>query len=334
MRLTIIRFLLFCLRPRYSDKVLSMEDSVDLRVQLAPRHSKGLPLSNPVIIAAGVIGYGTEYSELVDIQKLGAIICKGTTLVPRKGNPQPRLVETASGLLNSVGLENIGVDALVRDKAPIWAKWQVPVIVNVAGETIDEYVGVAGRLEGVSGISGIELNISCPNISAGGVEFGVDPKLAAKVTSAVKAATTLPVIVKLSPNVADIKEIALEVEKAGADAISLINTMKGMAIDINEGKPCLGSITGGLSGPAIKPIALYMVYEVAGNVHIPVIGCGGIACAKDALEFIMCGASAVQIGTANLTNPHIGLTILEGIEHFMKDKGIKNLADLIGIAWS
>lgn len=308
-----------------------MEDLLDLHVQLAPRHPRGLTLSNPVMIASGMLGYGTEYSELVDIQRLGAIVCKGTTLMPRKGNPQPRLVETASGLLNSVGLENIGVDALIRDKAPIWAKWQVPVIVNVAGETIDEYVGVTSKLEGVAGISGIELNISCPNISTGGIEFGVDPKLAAKVTSAVKAATSLPVMVKLGPDVADIKEIALEVEKAGADAISLINTMKGMAIDIAKGKPCLGSIIGGLSGPAIKPVALYMVYEVAKNVHIPVVGCGGIACAEDALEFIMAGASAVQIGTASLTNPHISLTILEGIEHFMKDKGIKNLVDLVGI---
>ena len=308
-----------------------MEDLPSLRVQLAPRHPKGLTLSNPVMIASGVLGYGTEYSELIDIQKLGAIVCKGTTLMPRAGSPQPRLVETASGLLNSVGLENIGVDALIRDKAPIWAKWQTPVVVNVAGETIDEYVGVANKLEGVSGISGIELNISCPNISTGGIEFGVDPKLATQVTSAVKAATSLPVIVKLSPNVTDIKEIALEVEKAGADAISLINTMKGMVIDINERKSCLGCIIGGLSGPAIKPIALYMVYEVARNVHIPVIGCGGIACAEDALEFIMCGASAVQVGTANLTNPHIGLNILEGIEHFMRDKGIRDLIDLIGI---
>jgi dihydroorotate dehydrogenase (NAD+) catalytic subunit len=243
-------------------------------------------------------------------------------------------VETASGLLNSVGLENIGVDALVRDKAPMWARWQVPVIVNVAGEAINEYVSVASRLEGVPGISGIELNISCPNVSAGGIEFGVDPELAAKVTSVVKAVTTLPIIVKLSPNVTDIRKIALAVEKAGADAISMINTMKGMAIDINEEEPCLGSITGGLSGPAIKPIALYMVYQVARVVHIPVIGCGGIACAEDALEFIMCGASAVQVGTASLTNPHIGLTILEGIEHFMKHKGVKKLTDLIGVVWN
>ena len=307
-------------------------DLLGLRVQLAPHHSKGLILSNPVMIAAGIVGYGIEFSEMVDIQRLGAIVCKGTTFMPRKGNPQPRLVETANGLLNSVGLENIGVDALIKDKAPVWANWRVPVIVNIAGETIEECVAVATKLEGVSGISGIELNISCPNVSAGGVEFGVDPKLAAEVTSAVKAATSLPVIVKLSPNVTDIKEFALAVEKVGADAISLINAVKGMAIDINKRKPCLGNITGGLSGPAIKPIALYMVYEVAKVVHIPVIGCGGIASTTDALEFIMAGATAVQIGTANLTNPHISLAVLEGIEHFMEDKGIKNLTELIGVS--
>jgi dihydroorotate dehydrogenase (NAD+) catalytic subunit len=301
-------------------------------VQLAPRHSKGLILSNPVMLAAGVAGYGVEYAEIVDIQKLGAIICKGTTLMPRKGNTQPRLVETADGLLNSVGLENIGVDALVEEKAPVWTGWRVPVIVNVAGETIEEYVAVTSKLEGVPGISGVEINISCPNVSAGGMEFGVDPELAARVTSAVKTATTLPVIVKLSPNVTDIKEIALAVEEAGADAISLINTVKGMAIDIDQRKPCLGNITGGLSGPVIKPVALYMVFEAARVVRIPVIGCGGIACAEDALEFIMAGATAIQIGTASLTNPQLGLNVLEGIENFLRQHGVQNLTELIGVA--
>ena len=309
-----------------------MENLARLRVQLAPRHPKGLILSNPVMMAAGIAGYGMEYSELTDIQKLGAIVCKGTTLMPKEGNAQPRLVETASGLLNSVGLENIGLDALIREKTPVWASWQVPVIVNIAGETIDEYVAMTTKLEGVPGISGIELNISCPNVSAGGIEFGVDPKLAAQVTSAVKSATGLPVIVKLSPNVTDIKEIALAVEGAGADAISLINTLKGMAIDIDQRKPCLGTIIGGLSGPAIKPVALYMVFEAAKVTHIPLIGCGGISFAEDALEFIMAGATAVQIGTAGLTSPDICLTILEGIEHFMQDKGVENLTDLIGVA--
>jgi len=309
-----------------------MRNSPDLRVQLAPRHPEGLILSNPVMIASGIAGYCGEYAEITDIQKLGAIVCKGTTLMPKEGNAQPRLVETAGGLLNSVGLENIGVDALVKEKAPVWARWRVPVIVNVAGETIDEYVAVTSKLEGVPGISGIELNISCPNVSAGGIEFGVDPKLATRVTSEVKAATTLPVIVKLSPNVTDIKEIALAVEEAGADAISLINTLRGMAIDIDKRKPCLGNIVGGLSGPAIKPVALYMVFEAAKVVHIPVIGCGGIACAEDALEFIMAGATAVQIGTAILTDPQLGINVLEGIESYLRQNGVQNLAELIGIA--
>ena len=305
---------------------------MNLHVQLAPHNPKGLLLSNPVMVAAGTFGYGIEYTDFVDIQRLGAIICKGTTLMPNKGNPQPRLLETSSGLLNSIGLENIGVEALVREKAPVWSNWQVPVIVNVAGETIDEYVGIIQRLEGVSGISGVELNISCPNVSAGGMEFGTNPRLAARVTSAVKNASSLPLMVKLSPNVTDIKEIALAVEEAGADAISLINTIKGMAIDINKRKPCLGNITGGLSGPAIKPVALYMVYEVAKVIHIPLIGCGGIASDQDALEFIMCGASAVQIGTANLTDPQISLTILQGIENLMRATGVQNLTELIGVA--
>ena len=309
-----------------------MENLAKLRVQLAPQHPKGLVLSNPVMMASGIAGYGTEYSELTDIEKLGAIVCKGTTLMPKEGNAQPRLVETTRGLLNSVGLENVGLDALIREKAPVWASWQVPVIVNIAGETIDEYLAVTTKLEGVPGISGIELNISCPNISAGGIEFGVDPRLATQVTSAVKSATGLPVIVKLSPNVTDIKEIALAVEEAGADAISLINTLKGMAIDIDQRKPCLGNIIGGLSGPAIKPVALYMVFEAAKVTRIPLIGCGGISFAEDALEFIMAGATAVQIGTASLTSPDICLTILEGIEHFMQDKGVENLTDLIGVA--
>lgn len=307
-------------------------NSPDLRVQLAPLHPQKLLLTNPVMVASGTFGYGIEYSALVDIQKLGAIVSKGTTLQPRKGNPQPRLVETSCGLLNSIGLENIGVDALIRDKAPVWAKWQVPVIANIAGETIDEYVGVATKLEGVPGISGIELNVSCPNISAGGIEFGVNPGLAAKVTSAVKTVSSLPVIVKLTPNVTDITDIALAVEEAGADAISLINTVKGMAIDVNKVRPALGAITGGLSGPAIKPIALYMVYEVTKAVHIPVIGCGGIACAEDALEFIMAGATAIQVGTANLSNPHTPLIVLEGVENFMRDEGIEKLIDLVGAA--
>jgi dihydroorotate dehydrogenase (NAD+) catalytic subunit len=307
---------------------------VDLSVQLAPAHPKGLRLVNPVMTASGTFGYGIEYSELFDIQRLGAIVCKGTTLKPREGNPQPRLVETACGILNSVGLENVGVEAVIKEKAPIWAKWRVPVIVNIAGETIDEYKEVAARLEGIAGVSGIEVNISCPNVAYGGMEFGTNPKAAAEVAAVVKAVSSLPVIVKLSPNVTDIVEIALAVSEAGADAITLINTVRGMAIDINECRSSLGNIIGGLSGPAIKPLALYMIYKVAGIVDIPIIGCGGISCADDALEFLMAGASAVQVGTANLTSPQAALDVLDGIRQFMKKENLKNMEAIVGKARS
>jgi len=307
---------------------------IDLGVQLAPNHPKGLLLSNPVMTASGTFGYGTEYSELIDIQKLGAIVCKGTTLMPREGNPQPRLVETASGILNSVGLENVGVEAVIKEKAPIWAKWQVPVIVNIAGETIDEYMEVASRLEGIAGIGAIEVNISCPNMSSGGIEFCTNSKSAAEVTRKVKSVSSLPIIVKLSPNVTDIAEIALAVCEAGADAITLINTLRGTAIDVNKCRPSLGNVVGGLSGPAIKPIALYMVYKVDGVVDIPIIGCGGISSADDAVEFLMAGASAVQVGTANLTRPEAALEVLNGIKQFMKKKDVSNLKTIIGKARS
>ncbi len=282
--------------------------------------------------AAGTFGYGTEYRHLFDIQKLGAIVCKGTTLEPREGNPQPRLAETACGLLNSIGLQNIGVKALIREKAPIWASWRVPVIVNIAGETVDDYAQLAHQLEGVVGISGLEVNISCPNIKAGGAEFGANPESAARVTAAVRAATSLPVLVKLTPNTGEIARIAAAVGEAGADAISLINTVRGMAIDITTRRPLLGNKTGGLSGPAIKPIALAMVYEVAGAVDIPIIGCGGITTGRDAIEFIMAGASAVQVGTASFANPCAPLDVLEGIEEFMRKEGIEDIAELIGAA--
>jgi len=305
---------------------------MNLAVQLAPKHHSGLLLANPVMTASGTFGYGTEYSHLFDIQKLGAIVCKGTTLEPRDGNPQPRLAETACGVLNSIGLQNIGVSALIKEKAPIWASWRVPVIVNIAGETIDDYAQLAGKLDGVAGISALEVNISCPNIKTGGAEFGANPESAAEVTAAVKAATSLPILVKLTPNTSDIAKVAVAVAEAGADAISLINTLKGMAIDITRRRPLLGKITGGLSGPAIKPVALYMVYEVAAAVEVPVIGCGGITTASDAIEFIMAGASAIQVGTASFTNPRAPLDILEGIEQFMKKEGIKDMSELIGAA--
>ena len=305
---------------------------MNLSIQLAPKHQKGLLLANPVMTASGTFGYGTEYSHLFDIQRLGAIVCKGTTLKPKEGNPQPRLAETASGLLNSIGLQNIGVKALIEEKAPLWAHWRVPVIVNIAGETVDEYAQLASQLDGVAGISAIEINISCPNIKAGGAAFGANPRSAAEVTTAVKAATSLPVLVKLTPHTSNIAEVAIAVAEAGADTISLINTLKGMTIDIAKRRPLLGSVSGGLSGPAIKPVALYMVYEVAGAVEVPVIGCGGITTASDAIEFIMAGASAIQVGTASFTNPRAPLDILEGIEQFVEKEGKANLTDLIGAA--
>jgi dihydroorotate dehydrogenase (NAD+) catalytic subunit len=305
---------------------------LDLSVQLAPNNRHGLLLSNPVIAASGIFGYGTEHAQVIDIQRLGAIICKGTTLNSRPGNPQPRLAETACGLLNSIGLDNIGVKAVIEDKAPIWAQWHVPVLVNIAGESIEEYAELAQMLEGVAGISGIEVNISCPNVEAGGMEFGVSAKAAAAVTAAVKRGNSLPIIVKLSPNVTDIVEIARAVVNAGADALSLINTPRGMAIDISKRRPILGGISGGLSGPAIKPIAIYKVYQVAQEVAVPIIGCGGIASADDALEFIMAGASAVQVGTAMLVNPRAPLDVLNGLERFMEREGIGGLGQLIGAA--
>lgn len=310
-----------------------MAKAVDLSVQLAPHHKAGLLLKNPVMTASGTFGYGTEYAELFDIQRLGAIVCKGTSLRARRGHPQPRLVETAAGLLNAVGLENIGVRAVIRDKAPLWATWKVPVIVNIAGESVGEYARLAARLDGVPGVSALEVNISCPNLAAGGMAFGTSPQAAIEVTAAVREATVLPIIVKLTPNVTDVTAIAVACVEAGADALSLINTVVGMAIDVSRRRPLLGNIAGGLSGPAIKPIALYLVYKVSQAVKVPVIGIGGIASASDALEFIMAGASAIQVGTATLANPGAALEVLEGIERFMEGEGVRRLDELVGAAW-
>ena len=319
---------------KLSDRSRMQENAVslDLSVELAPQHKPGLRLANPVMTASGTFGYGTEYSQVFDIQKLGAIVCKGTTLHPREGNPQPRLWETASGVLNSIGLQNIGVAALIKEKAPVWASWRVPVIVNIAGDTVDDYARLADKLDKVAGVSGIEVNISCPNVKAGGAAFGTNPEPAAEVTAAVRAATSLLVLVKLTPNTGDIVRVAQAVAAAGADAITLVNCLKGLAIDIARRRPVLGNITGGLSGPAIKPLALAMVYEVAGAVDLPVIGVGGITKAADAIEFIMAGASAVQIGSASFSNPRASLDVLEGIEQFLKKEGIQKLSELIGAA--
>ena len=306
--------------------------SPDLSVQLAPKNKKGLLLDNPVMTSSGTFGYGTEYSQLFDIQRLGAIICKGTTLKLREGNPQPRLVESASGVINSIGLQNIGVQALIKEKAPVWAGWRVPVIVNIAGDTVAEYGKLAQMLDGVEGVSGIEVNISCPNVNAGGAAFGADAESAAAVTRAVRAATSLPIIVKLTPNAGDIAGVAKAVVGAGADAVSLINSVKGMAVDIATRRPAIGNVTGGLSGPAIKPLALALVYEVAGAVKVPVIGCGGIATAADALEFIMAGATAIQVGTAGLADPRATLAVIDGLAKYLASNGVRSIAELRGVA--
>jgi len=301
---------------------------LDLTIQLLP----GLKLKNPVIAASGTAGYGDEPSRLYDIADLGAFVCKGTTLKPRTGNPQPRIMETDNGLLNAIGLQNPGVEYVIEHYAPIWAKWRTPVLVNIAGESIEDYAEMANRLDKVPGVAALEVNISCPNVAAGCLEFGATAEGAAAVTRAVKSATSLPVIVKLTPNTSDIVALAQAVENAGADAISLINTLRGMAIDIKKRKPILGNITGGLSGPAIKPIALAMVWRAAGAVKIPVIGGGGISTAADAIEFLMAGASAIEVGTAALVNPQAPQEIVKGIENYMLQWKMTELSQLIGAA--
>jgi dihydroorotate dehydrogenase (NAD+) catalytic subunit len=305
---------------------------VNLSVQLAPQNKKGLKIINPVMTASGTFGYGMEEEHLFDIQKLGAIVCKGTTLQPRDGNPQPRIAEIYNGMINSIGLQNIGVEALIKEKAPVWATWQVPVIVNIAGGTIDEYAELAKKLDKVPGVAGLEVNISCPNVKEGGAEFGANPETAAKVTGAVRKATSLPVVVKLTPNTSEIVHIAQDVAGAGADALCLINTVKGMEIDIKTRKPILGNGYGGLSGPAIKPVALYMIFQVYKAVNIPIIGCGGITNANDAIEFFTAGAAAIEVGTASFLNPRAPMDVLEGIVQYLEKEKIQDIRELIGAA--
>jgi len=301
-----------------------------LEIELFARAGKPLRLRNPLLLASGTCGYAIELEGFTDISIPGGFIAKGTTLDPREGNLQPRIAETENGMLNAIGLENIGVDALIKEKAPAWEKLGITVFVNIAGSTIDEYSAVASRFEGVKGIAGIELNISCPNVKAGGAEFGMNPQMAAAVTSSVIKATSLPLIVKLSPGSGRTTKIAEAVAAAGADAITLINTFKGMKIDIAKRKPLLGNITGGLSGPVLKPVALAMVYEASGILDIPVIACGGISSAEDAIEFIMAGASAFQVGTAFMVDPGIPSKILTDMEEFFSAQGIKDVAEIKG----
>lgn len=285
-------------------------------------HIGNLKLANPVLTASGTFGYGTEYADFVDFSRLGGIIVKGTTLHPRQGNPYPRMAETPSGMLNCVGLQNKGVDYFVEHIYPTICDLPTNVIVNVSGSTIDDYVACAARIDALDNVPAIELNISCPNVKQGGMTFGVTPDGAASVVKAVREAYHKTLIVKLSPNVTDIVSIARAVEEAGADSVSLINTLLGMAIDAEKRRPVLSTITGGLSGPAVKPVALRMVWQVSHAVSIPVIGLGGIASATDAIEFLLAGAKAVEVGTANFIDPAASVTIAEGMEDYLRRHGM------------
>jgi dihydroorotate dehydrogenase (NAD+) catalytic subunit len=289
-----------------------------------------LKLRNPVMTASGTFGYGEEFKEYVDLEKIGAFVTKGLSLKPRAGNPTPRIVETPGGMLNAIGLQNVGIDAFIQKKVPFLRSVNTPAIANFFGYTPDEYAELASRLDAIPEVAALEVNISCPNVKQGGIVFGTNPGCAASVVAACRAATKKTLIVKLSPNVTDIVEMAQACEGAGADALSVINTLTGMAIDLERRRPVLANVTGGLSGPAIKPVALRMVWQVARAVKLPVIGIGGIMSATDALEFILAGATAVQVGTASFVNPAAAQEIAEGMEQWLAERGIADIKSLIG----
>lgn len=297
----------------------------DMSVEIA-----GIRMRNPVMTASGTFGYGEEFSSYVDLEKIGAMITKGLSLKPRAGNPTPRIVETPGGMLNAIGLQNVGIDAFISSKIPFLRNVNTPVIVNLFGNTLEEYGDLASRLDHIAEVAGVEVNISCPNVKQGGIVFGTDPKAAYEVVRLVRERTIKPMIVKLSPNVADVVEMASACVEAGADALSLINTLTGMAVDLQKKRPILANITGGLSGPAIKPIALRMVWQVAKAVKVPIIGIGGIMSAVDALEFMLVGATAIQIGTANFLDPSAAQTIARGMEQYLLDNGISDVKSMIG----
>ena len=299
--------------------------SPDLTVDIG-----GLRLQNPVMTASGTFGYAREFDHYIDLNRLGAVIVKGLSLKPSKGNPPPRIVETDCGMLNAIGLENVGIDAFIEDKLSFLKSLFPPTIANIYGKTVDEYALLAERMEPLEEVKGLEVNISCPNVKEGGVAFGSDPKIAREVVAAVREKTSKHLMVKLSPNVTDIALMAQVAEEAGADSLSVINTITGMAVDLASRRPKLANITGGLSGPAIKPVALRMVWQTAQAVSIPVIGVGGIMNAKDALEFILVGATAVQVGTANFINPGSTMEILDGMEAWLREEGIGDVKELIG----
>jgi dihydroorotate dehydrogenase (NAD+) catalytic subunit len=306
----------------------SSTQDVDLTVDLG----RGLVLPNPILVASGTFGYGIEYGDVVDVDMLGAICCKGTTLKPRIGNPTPRVTETPGGMLNSIGLQNPGVDAVVEKYAATWAGWKVPVIVNVAGESVSDYVEVTRRLEGVPGVAAIELNISCPNVGRGGLQFAIDADAAAEVTAAVRRVTDLPLLVKLSPNVADIRPIARAIADAGADALTAINTLSGIAVAPERDRPLLGNVYGGLSGPAIKPVALRIVYETAQTVRIPIVAIGGITELADVLDFLAVGAAAVQVGTAIFADPTLPVRLVDELASQCRHMGATSHRELVGTA--
>jgi len=304
----------------------------NLLVDLAPAHKTGLTLKNPVMTASGTFSWGLEFAKHFDANALGAIVSKGITLVSRAGNPQPRVAETPAGMLNSIGLQNVGIEKVIDEMAPQWARWSVPVLANIAGDSIDEFGEMAAMLDGVPGIAALELNISCPNVDIGGIEIGQNVEASARATRAAVRHTDLPVIVKITPNVTDPVALALACEAEGASAICAINTVLGLAVDIRRRRPVLPRAKGGLSGPAIKPIALRMVYDVANAVRIPVIGCGGIRTGEDAIEFLMAGATAVQVGTATFANPRAPLDILEGLTRWLSIEGVSDVREIIGCA--
>ncbi|MDA8098018.1 MAG: dihydroorotate dehydrogenase [Nitrospiraceae bacterium] len=306
---------------------IKIKTQPDLSVSLA-----GIRLKNPVLTASGTFGYGEEFKDVVDLNRLGGVIVKGVSLKAIKGNPPPRIWETPAGMLNAIGLENPGVDVFLSDKLPYLRRFDTAVLVNIFGYSLEDYVAVAERLEGVPGIAGLEVNISCPNVKAGGIVFGTNVKASFSLLSALRKATKLPLFAKLSPNVTDITEFARAAEDAGCDGLSLINTLLGMAIDVRCRKPRLANCTGGLSGPAIRPVAVRMVWQAARAVSIPIIGMGGILTAEDALEFILAGATAVAVGTANFVNPHATEDVAEGISAFLAEEHIGSVRELIGQA--
>ena len=290
----------------------------------------GIQMRNPVMTASGTFGYGSEYADFVDLNRLGAVVVKGITSVPWPGNPMQRIMETPSGILNAIGLQNVGVDGFISEKLPYLRDFDVPVIVNVCGKTVEEYLTVIEKLNDAGGVAGVELNISCPNLDCGGMNFGVDATLAHQLVKEVRAITYLPLLVKLSPNITDITVIARAVEGAGADAISAINTLLGIAINAETRRPVLANVTGGLSGPAIKPVALRMVWEISKSVSIPVVGMGGIMNATDAVEFLIAGASAVAVGTATFANPNASMEVVKGIWDYLNKSNMESIKELVG----